>query len=566
MGDINTQDNEKLIDEFEKDEHNISDTVFEICNEEQQLYFIAWVLNLSEQELERGKDFLIDHNTSFRVLWKLLSHLSKYTVVVENHYVDRVYRDSYYFYYSSKHFSYSRFCKRLCLFRGSLEHDFYDCSCEELEKCFMGTIVIRPISDRSISRTLLNPHFFLPKDIACKIRLARYNVMVYGKRLHIWAFPYSMQDGETTSCAEITILNLLDYYSQLYPEYHYLLPSEISSLAEKNSYERRMPTTGLSYELISKIFCDAGFYPRLYSAQKMTTIKFRHILYHYVESGIPVALGLKLGEENKHSVISIGYAEPAHDRLGKELTCAYDPESKNVIWTCDTADTVDTYCIMDDNRVPYKLSKCTEEIQDTKQNTSLLKLNECEVEYMMVPLYKRMILEAADAYDICLSILASQKFGIKDFLQTDTLSQELIELDKSISDSGTRKEPLVIRLFMASSRTFRRKRDEQFRDKNCEVRDLYNITVFPKFVWVCEFTTRELYKLDKVIGEIIIDATSSADAKTDSFIIIHYPNVICRRMPEEFLETKDSEFEKICEWHPFESFHGNLKEYVGEVD
>lgn len=326
-----------------------------------------------------------------------------------------------------------------------------------------------------------------------------------------------------------------------------------------------MPTTGLSYELISKIFCDAGFYPRLYSAQKMTTTKFRHILYYYVESGIPVALGLKLGEENKHSVISIGYAAPAHDKLGKELTCAYDSESKNVIWTCDTADLVETYCIMDDNRVPYKLSKCVEEIQETKQNTSLLKLNECKVEYMMVPLYKRMILEAADAYDICLSILASQKFGIKDFLQSDTLSQELIRMDKSICDSGTKKEPLVIRLFMASSRTFRRKRDEQFRDINCEVRDLYNMTIFPKFVWVCEFTTRELYKLDKVIGEIIIDATSSADAKTDSFIIIHYPNVMCRRMPEEFLKTKDSEFEKICEWHPFDSFHGNLKEYVGEV-
>lgn len=101
MYDINTKENEKLVDEFEKDEQNISDTVFEICNEEQQLYFLAWVLDLSEQELERGKDFLIDHNTSFRVLWKLLSHLSKYTVVVEDHYVDRVYRDSYYFYYSS---------------------------------------------------------------------------------------------------------------------------------------------------------------------------------------------------------------------------------------------------------------------------------------------------------------------------------------------------------------------------------------------------------------------------------------------------------------------------------
>lgn len=535
----------------------ISNTVFEICNEEQQLDFLAWILNVSDQEFNQGKDFLIDHNTSFRVLWKLFAHLGTYTVVLEDHYVDRVYRDSYYFYYSGKHFNYSRFCKRLCLFNGILGHEFYDCMSEELEKCFIGSIVIRPISDRSIGRTLLNPYYFLP-DTSCRIRLTEYNVTVYGKQLHVRAFPYSMQDGETTSCAEITILNLLDYYSQSYPEYHYLLPSEISGLAEMNSYERRMPTTGLSYELISKIFCDVGFYPRLYSTQKMVKIKFRHILHYYIESGIPVALGLKFGKENKHSIISIGHVAPKSDKLGEELTSAYDAQSHNVIWICDTADTVDTYCIMDDNRVPYKLSKCIETVEEGKSDVSLLKLNGCEVEYMMVPLYKRMILEAADAYDICLSILASKQFGIKGFLQPDMLLTKFFDCDEKICNYGTKEEPLVIRLFMASSRTFRKKRDEQFRNRNCEVRDLYNMTIFPKFVWVCELTSRKLYEKNQVFGEIIIDATSSADVKMDSFIIIHYPNVICCRMPEDFSCKKDSVFEIIEEWQPFEAFDGNL--------
>lgn len=547
--------------DFEDDELYTADTVFEICGEEQQLDFLAWILNVSEQELVLGKEFLLTHNTSFRVLWKLFSHLDTYTVVVEDHYVDRVYRDSYYFYYSSKHFSYNRFCKRLCLFQGTLERSFYDCSCAELEKRFMGAIVIRPIPDRSIGRTLISPYYFLPKDIICRIRVTNYNITVYGKRLSVQAFPYSMQDGETTSCAEITILNLLDYYSQSYPEYHYLLPSEISGLAEKNSYERRMPTNGLSYELISKIFCDVGFYPRLYSTKKMANIKFRHILHYYIESGIPVALGLKLGEENKHSVIGIGYRIPENNGLGEELTCAYDSESKNALWTCDTADIVDTYCIMDDNRVPYKVSKCEEVVQGIGQINLSLRLNECEVEYMMVPLYKRMILEASDAYDICLSILASQQFGIKGILKDIDLPSKLIEMDRNVGYVGTKEEPLIIRLFMASSRTFRRIRDEEFGNGNCEVRDLYNITVFPKFVWVCELSTRTLYQNEQVLGEIIIDATSSADAKMDSFIIIHYPNVICRRMPEDFNERKEVIFEWIDEWQPFAAFHGNLHKY-----
>ncbi len=557
MSDLIIDKHEWVFENSEEEEQILGDTVFEICTKEQQMEFIAWILDMSEQEVNQGTDFLISHNASFKILWNLLLNLDTYTVVLEDHYVDRVYRDSYYFYYSSKHFSYSRFCKRLCLFAGRLEHNFFDCTCEELENCFMGSIVIRPVPDRSVGRTLLNPCYFLPREKACQIRLAKYNVTVYGKKLHVWAFPFGMQDGETTSCAEITILNLLDYYSQSYPEYHYLLPSEISGLAETNSYERRMPTTGLSYELISKIFCDVGFYPRLYSAQKMTKVKFRNILHYYIESGIPVALGLRVGREDRHSIISIGHIVPDKDKLGKQLTCVYDSANKNTIWTCDTADTVDTYCIMDDNNVPYKLSVCTEDISE--KNIPVLKLNKCEIEYMMVPLYKRMILEAADAYDICLSILSSSQFGIKKILEKCDVSVKLKEIDPYIDQAGSKDEPFVVRLFMASSRTFRRYRDEQFSNGNYEVRDLYNMTIFPKFVWCCELTTRAFYQKDQVLGEIIIDATSAADAKTNSFIIIHYPNAVCYRRPEDFVETGDAEFKYVKNWCPFTAFQDNLK-------
>lgn len=64
-----------------------------------------------------------------------------------------------------------------------------------------------------------------------------------------------------------------------------------------------------------------------------------------------------------------------------------------------------------------------------------------------------MILEAADAYDICMSVIASPKFGIKSFSQewdSETKKQLLGSIDHEF---GTKEEPLVIRLFMAS-RTF----------------------------------------------------------------------------------------------------------------
>lgn len=144
--------------EYEK---YINNTVFEICDENQQLDFLAWILKISDGEYNNGKEFLISHNASFRILWKLLSCINEYTIVLEDNYVDRTYRDSYYFYFSGKHFSYARFCKRISIFKGKLVKNFYDYTSEELNKVFIGTIVIRPIPNRSVGRALLNPHYFL---------------------------------------------------------------------------------------------------------------------------------------------------------------------------------------------------------------------------------------------------------------------------------------------------------------------------------------------------------------------------------------------------------------------
>lgn len=538
---------------------------FVINTEKRKIRFLAWVLKISVDEFNNGLDFLLENNNSVKILWELIKDIPAITVVLEDHYVDRVYRDSYYFYYSGKHFTYSRFCKRLSLFYGKLEKDFAEYSMEELNELFIGTIVIRPLPEQSIGRTLLNPEYFLKDGEIAYIRMATYSVTVYGKKLDVEAFPYSMQDGETTSCAEITILNLLDYYSQSYPEYHYLLPSEISHLAEKSSYERKTPTRGMSYECISKIFCEAGFYPRLYSTQKMSKNKFHHILSYYIESGIPVALGLKLPNESKHSIICIGHMKSDTSRIGEILNCSRDDKNSEAIWVSDTADLIDAYCIMDDNKKPYCISRCIEKNYNEPKKGTFLELDGYELEYMMVPLYKRMILEAADAYDICMSVISSSKLGIKSFVNLWPMELKSQLLGDGIAEFGSKENPIIVRLYMASSRTFRKMRDIKFMQNNKEIQDFYNLTVFPKFVWVCELSSKKMYpKGDEegsAIGEIIIDATSSADAKLDSVILINYPHSLYRRMPENFFKKDKVSFEEVKNWNPFPIFRSNLKQY-----
>lgn len=489
-----------------------------------------------ESDIESTEE--LKDNRAFNILWGLLKDLPFLTIVTEYYYVDRVYRDSYYTHYSGKHFEYSRYCKRIFIFEGNITSQ-YDCEISSiptdvLEKSFIGYVVLRPLDFGKIGRTLLNPAYFEESKDAY-IRYAEYDATMFGKRLKIKAFPYSMQDGETTSCAEITIINLLDYFSKRYAEYKYLLPSDIIEIALRNSYERKLPTKGLDYQLISKVFMEAGFYPVLYNVTRMTdSSKFKRILHYYIESGIPIAVGVDVNADLRHSIICVGHGEMDKDRIGTKLYSIQDEYDKNHrMWIIDSADTVFQYIVMDDHEKPYSKYEWVEGRVD--------KFGPYTPENILVPLYKRMFLEASDAYDICTSVLVDHDFGIQ----------------RVMPDIGTIENPFIIRLFMASARGLKRNRIESFGEKNAQVREYYINTPFPRFVWVCELYLTEDYP-DKCIGEIIIDATAAPNAKSGSVIILHYPNTILFKLPTENSSLRDRHFLKVEEWEKFDGYRGNL--------
>ena len=68
-------------------------------------------------------------------------------IVAETNYIDRVFRDSYYHYYSSKLANYKRNCTRLSLFAAEVEmDDFRDESRHaKLQSLYRGFLVLRPI-------------------------------------------------------------------------------------------------------------------------------------------------------------------------------------------------------------------------------------------------------------------------------------------------------------------------------------------------------------------------------------------------------------------------------------
>lgn len=224
-------------------------------------------------------------------------------VFIEYPYVDKVYRDSYYNYFSTKHHQYERDCARLTLFEKDVtdnhfrQHKLKD----ELKNKILGFIVIRPTIPQLIGRSIISPKALKRNNF--ELCLCEVNVSVNGVKLKSNGFPHSTQDNETMSCAETSIWELMEYFGNKYAEYKPVLPSKIHQILSNISYERQIPSYGLTLNQISFALKEFDFGTKIYA--NMLPDELQRNLDYYIESGIPVIASLESGAIG-HAVLIIG--------------------------------------------------------------------------------------------------------------------------------------------------------------------------------------------------------------------------------------------------------------------
>lgn len=485
----------------------------------QSIYYMN--LSIEETIPEIANEYM----TELRKLLELLPR--PFTIVQEFYYIDRSYRDAYYTYFSNQHFDIKRYSRRLSLIGGIVTRDMFfstdDKLRDEIASKYMGACVVNPLSVGVIGRTLIDPRYIIAHDKPVHVRLSEFTLHVYGSKFHVMAFPYRMQDGETMRCTEVTLLNLIEYYSNSYRDYKNAVPSEILDNEQKHHHERVLPSRGISYPMLSKVLYEFGFSPRLYNyseikryaLSKMTQEdELKRLLYYYIESGIPVALNLQpmVGNDVGHSIVCIGHGYKKNELENKAQ------KNKWITWsdrtTChpliDAADYYDEFVVVDDNQPVYQVRKF--------DHLSLY--SDMRAVSIAVPLYKRMFLDASDAAAIMRSILFHKQLGI------DQWTNEFLK----------ENEDVVIRMFMASSHSLKDFRTKTLKD--IFAREAYGLVPMPRFVWVCEVYRERDYDgspNSMAFGEIVIDATSTSGAVncTRSLIIMHYPHVLGLRFPEQ---------------------------------
>lgn len=439
-----------------------------------------------------------------QLFWSIIERICKnaniITVLVESNHIDAAYTDTYYNYFAGLHFPPIKYCKRFSFFQGEITPKYFVLKDmhDKLRKAMIGTMVIRPLKYGFIGRTLLNPAKIVQGNSknGVYLRTATFTQHILGVEFTIDAFPFCSQDSSFMTCAEVTILNLMEYYATRYHAYKSILPSDIKILSQKYQYERVTPSAGLTYLVVSKILSEFGFSPRIYNRESVKIHplvgderenEIKRIMHYYIESGIPVAVNVEPEKgdfREGHSLLCIGHSGEMDVKRAKKYAMIGMNEKHEII---NSADFYTKYCVVDDHQKPY----------EGREYEEMSIFSKMKISNLAVPLYKKMYLEAKYAYDIFYRIFRDEKFGLTSW----KIPRKCLAKDEAI----------VMRIYQASSRSYKAFKIDAYIDGNFSRKKELAMLELPQFVWCCEFFSFSQYMNEdrKAFANIILDATAS---------------------------------------------------------
>jgi len=248
---------------------------------------------------------------------------------IEKSYVDQDYLDDYSGYYSQCFNDYPRFCQRLHLFtdidarrlrRIILEGKGLE-YLDELQLNYLGSIVVRPLPELVIGRTMLRTPLeaLVHGEDAVNVPVIRCVVKrhanMHGINLSVdEGAPFQEQDQSTGMCATSALWTALQITAD---RFNHTRPTRymITKMAtdEMVSDSRSFPQTGLTVEQMCQAIKRIGLEPELTdyyhgAGDRVGGLHppFLSLCHSFLRAKLPIILGLAL-DDDFHAVTVVGY-------------------------------------------------------------------------------------------------------------------------------------------------------------------------------------------------------------------------------------------------------------------
>lgn len=444
-------------------------------------------------------------------------------VVVEYPYVDKVYRNSYYRYYSGKAKQVSRDCIRLSFF---IDTDPSMVGCpmihEIWEQQYRGFMILRPTELNIVGRNAISPDIYIENNfVICKTEIP---ASVNGLKVEVEAFPASSQDSESMVCAETAVWATMEYFGNRYAEYSPVRPSHIIKLLQNQSYSRQLPSSGLTSEQICYLFKNMNFQPILRPVNGEESDY--GMIGSFVESGIPVVLSITNYVDDKypvkdrvgHAVLCIG-----HERVTEESVNEVKSFEDNGIHFVDYDNIKKKFVFIDDNFPAYRMDY----LNTPAESYTAKKWKDCRIRFATYPLYEKILL---------------MPYSVKNMTTNFLNYLKNIDVDREIT----------LRTFLASSRSYKDYvcRNNMPVEMKKMILDLY----LPKFIWVVELSSRKGLVENYSEGLLIFDSTEPKLTNLTPLELMYYNGQAVYKDDQRVLKYAENVPDEC-----FDSYRKNLR-------
>lgn len=493
-------------------------------------------------KLETGSDWttLAEHlgGAGNRVVKSILHHLVTVGCVsylIESRYIDRDYSSDYRRFYAQTFRTYDRHCKRVHFFAedigAALGKPLWADRVEALQltsrRSYLGFSVIRPLPGARIGRTVLHAKLPGAADlepvVTCRANI-RANLL--GAELDVTGTSFMQQDSRVGACAQVAIWTGARHMHQRY-RYNWLSVADITRLAAPTTSEEAssLPAGSdfLTSERMIRAIHEMGFQPLCFQGRGTISAS----ILPYVESGLPVIVGLEHGNAIGHAVTVIGrvFAKQKNptDRLDQFVAgyIAHDDQAGPYMLLPSTATAAATH-----NFDPEQLIRHPFQGKPVELNMK----DHAVFAVALMPVRAFSTARAAEA---------TARGAIQDAIRTIPALRGAIKkrggtINETLLDEfidAYQKKKIVLRTYLTSAAGYRY---HMGHGTACnDLKDVLARLHLPHFNWVTEISTVDSYNqaspsLRRMYGHSILDATSTGKDEA-GLLALHLPGFVALR-------------------------------------
>ncbi len=251
-----------------------------------------------------------------------LKELGCKTVVIERHYIDRVFMHDNAIFYARNLRSYPNYTSRLHFFTSEFQSVAWkayitsagkgnrDAIQAQLRQSYLGFSVVRPLPDCPVGRTLVTARATQApantKSVFPTIR--RHRAHLTGFDLEVQGVPFQQQDQGVSACATTALWSSLDGVAAL-EETAGVSPAAITEAATRYPLQegRPFPSEGLTVRQLCEATRAAGFSPIVVRGTSPPQDRLQ--LLSYLDSGLAPVLALISTKDGAsgHAVSAVGF-------------------------------------------------------------------------------------------------------------------------------------------------------------------------------------------------------------------------------------------------------------------